>query len=237
VAIVIGWRVLIHVRSSAPWLPRAGVLIRFLCLTAALFEISATRSWEPVHAVNSLCVIGDSITAGLNDGEFTWPQRLAHGISIDVRDASQPGATLRSASQQAESLADDRTSLLLEIGGNDLLAGRTVGEFQADCEALCSRVADPGRTIWMCELPLPPLCSRYGADQRRICRRHGIRLIAKREMMAILTTSGATVDGIHLSPLGQERFCRLVMEALGVSARPTDSPGQYRKIERTFVRQ
>jgi acyl-CoA thioesterase-1 len=180
-----------------------------------------------------LCVIADSITAGLNDGEITWPRLFAERTGVKVLDASQPGATLRSALKQAEALNDDQTPLMLEIGGNDLLSGVTLAEFSRDCEQLCQKVCAPGRVVWMCELPLPPGKSQFGAAQRRIARKYGVRLVPKRKVMRLLTAKGATVDSIHLSPTGQELFCELIQNATGCVSREVENV-RYKRIERRY---
>ena len=40
--------------------------------------------------------------------------------------------------------------------------------------------------------------------------KHGATLIPKRAFIAVLTADGATVDGIHLTPLGHARMADLV---------------------------
>lgn len=226
------WRVIIHRHGygTQPAL-RAGMMVRGLCLVLALWEWSATWNFQAVESPQSLCVIADSITAGLNDGEETWPKRLAAQTGIIVKDASQPGATLKSALQQAKRLDDDHSPLVLEIGGNDLLSGLPRSDFEAHLETLCQKVCSPGRVVWMCELPLPPFSSAYGETQRRICRRFEIRMIPKRRLMHLLTTSGATVDSIHLSPHGQELFCRMMLQATGIEIRGEKMPIAYEKRE------
>ena len=232
--LILLWRIVIHVRGRSS--PAVGLMtwsVRLVLAATIVLETSMLRNRIESAPPDRLCVIADSITAGLNDGELTWPRRLSEQTGIDVRDAAQPGATLRSALEQADLLGDDRSPLVLEIGGNDLLSGLPVAEFRRDCEALCRKVCTPGRIVWMCELPLPPFCSRYGSEQRRICRQQGIRLIPKRKLMRLLTTSGATVDSIHLSTQGQESFCRLIMREIGAAANV--SPGAYEHCERRRI--
>ena len=138
---------------------------------------------------------------------------------------------MKSALKQAE-LLDDDNPLILEIGGNDLLSGLPVNQFAEHCESLLKKLCTPDRAVWMVELPLPPLCSRYGEAQRRLCRRYGVRLIPKRPFMSLLTTKGATVDSIHLSPLGQELLCGTVLRATGNSLPPGTVTFTYEKVER-----
>lgn len=232
-ALIVGWRALIHLRGrnvGREPLVRWSLRIALGLLVFGEVRIDSIVSKAPPQ---SLAVIADSITAGLNDGEVTWPQLFAERTGIAVRDASQPGATFKSAISQADAMSDDQTPLILEIGGNDLLGGLSLADFTRDCEQLCRKVCTPGRIIWMCELPLPPGKSQYGVAQRRIARKYDIQLIPKRTMMQLLTTAGATVDSIHLSPAGQNLFCELIQDATGCATRKVSSV-RYEKIERRY---
>lgn len=232
-ALIVGWRIQVHLRGrnvGREPLVKWSLRIALVLLALGEVRIDSIVSKAPPH---SLAVIADSITAGLNDGEVTWPRLFAERTGIDVRDASQPGATFRSAIDQADALSDDRTPMILEIGGNDLLGGRSLADFTRDFEQLCRKVCTPGRIVWMCEMPLPPGKSQYGAAQRRIARKYDINLIPKRTMMQLLTTAGATVDSIHLSPAGQNLFCELIQDATGSTTREV-SDVRYEKIERRY---
>jgi hypothetical protein len=52
--------------------------------------------------------------------------------------------------------------------------------------------------------------------------------------MRILTTAGATVDGIHLSAAGQQLFCDFIRRETGGRSR-SGSAGEYLKCERVEV--
>ncbi|OYW22898.1 MAG: hypothetical protein B7Z55_04105 [Planctomycetales bacterium 12-60-4] len=178
-----------------------------------------------------VAVIGDSITAGLNDGDDTWPRQLARRCDVVVRDASQQGATVKSAHEQWIALERCGGVLILEIGGNDLLEGYPVDRFADDLEVLLRDAATAAQSIVMFELPLPPLSNAYGYHQRRLARQYGVRLIPKRELVDILTTAGSTVDGIHLSDLGQSRLADCVKRILQLSQTSNDD-SRYHRVER-----
>ena len=199
--------------------------------TILLFELPIHFRALPADHVSQVLVIGDSVTAGLNDGEDTWPIQLSRAVAISVVDASQPGATLRSARKQNELLDGRSGHIVLEIGGNDMLEGLPVARFESELDSLLSEVTQPDRTIMMFELPLPPFCTAYGAAQRRQAARHGVYLIPKRRFAQVLTTSGATVDGIHLSIRGQTSMMSLVSSF--VCARSQSGSGNYQRLERT----
>ena len=199
-------------------------------LTAAAIELPFHIWTSPTELVLQILVIGDSVTAGLNDGEDTWPKQLSRTAEVEVLDASQPGATLKSARQQNSLLSDRKGLVILEIGGNDLLEGLPVKRFEEDLEQLLTEVVQSGRSVVMFELPLPPLCARYGAAQRRLARRFHVSLIPKRRFCKVLTSKGATVDGIHLSARGQTQMMELIRSLLGDRLRI--GSGIYERLER-----
>ncbi|MFO0919361.1 MAG: GDSL-type esterase/lipase family protein [Planctomycetaceae bacterium] len=228
--VVLVWRFAVHGMPVGDFLNQhSAVLLRVTLLIATLAELSTYWASAP-PAPARLGVIADSITAGLDDGDMTWPRLYAERTGVPVRDASQPGATLKSALKQA-ALLEDEPAVVLEIGGNDLLSGLSVDQFTSDCEALLKRVCQPGRTVWMVELPLPPLCARYGAAQRRLCQQSHVQLIPKRRLMSVLTTSGATVDSIHLSARGQKILMETMCQALGNSPQPEAIAPRYERLE------
>ena len=215
--------------STAQW-----IILICTCawlVTAVALELPFHRWIKPQHRITDLLVIGDSVTAGLNDGENTWPRQLSLTAEVVVWDASQPGATLNSAVDQ-NVLFSDRTGLMiLEIGGNDMLEGLPVQQFETNLDRLLTDVRQPGRDVVMFELPLPPFCARYGVAQRRQCQRHQVPLIPKRRFARVLSTRGATVDGIHLSVQGQTLMKALIESLLGDQLNP--GSGTYHQCERT----
>jgi acyl-CoA thioesterase-1 len=162
-----------------------------------------------------LYIIGDSVAAGMNDGEKgTWPQLLAQSHPVEVADLSRMGATVASAVRQAENLPPEGGMVLLEIGGNDLLGSATAAEFERDLDRLLGRVCIPGRVVLMFELPLLPFCNDFGRAQRRLASVYGVVLIPKRVFLAVLTGEGATLDSVHLAGGGHERMVATVWSLL-----------------------
>jgi acyl-CoA thioesterase-1 len=201
---------------------RYRIALATIAMTAVVCEAFGFFFQQPAGPIRTLCVVGDSVTAGLNDGEDTWPRKLARQVNCRVLDASQPGATLKSARHQVELLNERAGDLLiLEIGGNDLLEGLMLEQFEQHLDQLLKTAVRPKRTVVMFELPLPPLSTRYGEIQRRLASRHQIRLIPRRHFIGVLTATGSTVDGIHLSQRGQDRLRLIVLELLPL----TEGPG------------
>jgi len=199
-------------------------------LTLMAIELPFHLWFVPAEQVSRVMVIGDSVTAGLNDGEDTWPRQLSRAAKVEILDASQPGATIESARKQNSMFSGQTGLVFIEIGGNDMLEGLPVAKFEKDFDKLLTDVVQPVRTVVMFELPLPPLCAAYGTAQRRQAAKHRVRMIPKRLFATVLTTSGATVDGIHLSIKGQTLMTALVQSLFG--ERLGSGMGQYRHFDR-----
>ena len=153
----------------------------------------------------TLGVIGDSISAGLDDHESTtWPERLAERHQITVRNHALAGATVHSAFSQVANCGKDETLILLEIGGNDLLAGTSYHVFQTDLARLLNALHRSGRSVVMLELPLIPGRNQYNLIQRRLAAQYQVVLIPKRIWAGVLLADGATLDSVHLSPTGHD---------------------------------
>lgn len=203
-----------------------------LAVVAIVCEIPYHISPSLKSTIKTVAVVGDSVTAGLNDGEQTSPKQLARTSTLQVFDASQPGATLKSAVKQVELLNLQAADvLILEIGGNDLLEGLPVADFERNLDRLLSTAQKGQRLMVMFELPLPPLAARYCAVQRRLTARYQVALIPRRQFLHVLTGDGSTVDGIHLSVRGQTRLMELVRNLLNVGGPLKEGTGEYRHFE------
>lgn len=220
---------LIVERAVALW-PRTSQRLRLMTRGVAIFALMSLLLVEipwaitpavPRTASPTIGVIGDSVTAGLNEDDITWPRLLAARTGWQIHDASRQGATLRSARDQLALLPDDVDLLLMEIGGNDLLEGLDVDTFGRQFDELLAAAAKPERTIVLWELPLPPLHAEYGRRQRAAARKHAGLSLPRRHFAAVLATRGATVDGIHLSMAGQGQMAGLVARLLKVSEKAT----------------
>ena len=160
-------------------------------------------------------LFGDSLAAGISDGlDSPWPELLASGHDLELVNHATPGAKLATAIAKARQthLADGL--VLVEIGGNDLLDGVSVREFERDLDELLSIVSGSGRQVVMFELPLPPLHNGFGLAQRRQAAKHGAQLIPNRVLMGVLATDGATIDSLHLTPAGHQQLADAIWKEL-----------------------
>jgi lysophospholipase L1-like esterase len=162
------------------------------------------------EASDHLVVIGDSISSGVDPHVDPWPLVLQQITGIPVKNLARPGAGTAEAQAMAKSIIPHDHLLLIEIGGNDLLAGVKSSEFEGALDTLLARVVTPGRTVLMFELPLLPHKIAYGQIQRRLAAKYGIYLIPKRFFTGVIGSADATSDGLHLSKAGSRRMAILV---------------------------
>ncbi|WP_339688349.1 hypothetical protein [Gimesia maris] len=65
------------------------------------------------------------------------------------------------------------------------------------------------------ELPLPPFYHGFGRIQRRLAKKHDVKLVPKRVLLSILAGGDATLDSIHLSQIGQQKMADVVWGIVG----------------------
>lgn len=181
-------------------------------LTPRLLPLAATSA--PGASGNQaplrIEVIGDSLTAGIGDDVQLWPALLAkRHPHCEITSRAQAGATCKSAARQSEQIAPDTRLVILLIGGNDIVAGASVAQFEQSLDALLSRAGRDGARLVLFELPAPPLGNGYIAAQRRLAARHHALLVPRWRLALVLAAPGATTDGLHLSQAGQAALCEL----------------------------
>ena len=181
-----------------------------------MYERQQLRAWPLAMIPAEVHVIGDSLSAGIaEEQDSLWPNLVARDWNVPVRNHAQPGADTKSAIRQAESVGDD-CLVIIEIGGNDLLSGRNSRQVAIDLEQLIAHLQSRQRTLIMFELPVPPIPGAYewARLQRRLARRYGVNLIPRRDFAKALLATGATTDGLHLSPAGHRAVANLLSRTL-----------------------
>ncbi len=185
---------------------RLAVLLVWLLALALEIPFHVTPAL-PLLNKPTLFLVGDSVSAGILESEKgTWPRLFAKQHDVDMRDFSKAGATVESARKQAEKIGNGSGIVLLEIGGNDLLGTTSAEQFEEQLDLLLGDVCREDRLVVMLGLPLPPFANRFGRIQRQLARKYDVILIPQRVFAGIITAPGATVDGIHLTPVGHQRM-------------------------------
>lgn len=229
IAAVSAWLICLW-RQSIHWQSRCGVLVTGVVLVSALGELP--RQWSPRSlwpVTTSVAVIGDSVTAGLEARDRTWPRVLAETTTITVYDASQQGATVMSAQQQLQRLDGRGDVLVLIIGGNDILEGHSGTGFADELRKLVQMAHERYPRLVLFEIAAPPGHAAAVAAQRRIAAEFQVPVISRRQLLSVITGGGNTQDGIHLSDQGQARLAEIVRLTLGVPV--GTSTGNYHRLE------
>jgi lysophospholipase L1-like esterase len=211
---------------AAPSFRSSARKVRIVAEGAALALIVSAIGWElpfelrpsiPMTGLPRLYVIGDSITAGIGrEAGQTWPSLLRQQHGIDVVDLSYAGVGAEGELRHIRNVPLSTGLVLIEIGGNDVLAHVPPRQFGAQLDALVRHVSGTQRQLVMLELPLFPFDNAYGIEQRSVAQRNGVILIPRRYFAHVLSSPGATVDGIHLSVSGQHETAAMIWDLIGV---------------------
>jgi acyl-CoA thioesterase I len=214
------------VRSgAAAWLRPAAAAVLFLFVVALSASELVHRRMPVITGTPSdhLVVIGDSISAGIDPRSPTWPMLYEKMTGVGVKNLATPGAVVADGRAMLYKVTPDDRVFLIELGGNDLLSGEPSATFSRNLETLLSKIAAPGRTIVMFELPLLPTRTEYGRIQRQLASKYGLWLIPKHNFTAVISGPDATLDGLHLSETGARRMASLVARALSSVVKASDS--------------
>jgi len=190
-------------------------LVVLLSLYAILADLPFIFSGKPVKmATNNVWVIADSISAGIGfKGEKTWSEVLADNRKLKVVNKAVGGGTLASSINTLRKVNIGKDDLLiLEIGGNDILAGAAASKFYAELDRLLADAAAKCERVIMLELPMPPFCGVFTGYQRELCSKYNVFLIPKRYFSWVITGSESTVDGLHLSNIGQKKMAEVISQ-------------------------
>ncbi len=186
-------------------------------ITLMAFDLSWTlRPTVPRCRERSVVVLGDSLSAGLGEDEGTpWPIQLRDLHHVKVYNLSEAGATTQDALRQIMTTDHFSGLVVVELGGNDLLGGRSCREFEKNLDGILVYLHDHQRTVVMLELPLLPGKNQWGVVQRKLARRHGCFLIPKRLLVDVFAASGSTVDTLHLTESGHQRLAEMIWSVIG----------------------
>jgi acyl-CoA thioesterase I len=201
--------------SGTEWRSWSAAVLLVVVMTLTASELPRPRIPAIVGIPSDhLVVIGDSISSGIDLRVPAWPVVMQQSPNVPVKNLSRPGAQVAEGQDMAGRVTPDDRLVLIEIGGNDLLSGEPSTAFEKNLDATLSKLAMPGRTMVMFELPLLPHQIAYGQIQRRLAAKYGVWLIPKRCFVEVIGGANATSDGLHLSESGAHLMAILVAKAL-----------------------
>jgi acyl-CoA thioesterase I len=170
----------------------------------------------PVPEGGTIYVLGDSLSAGMGMGETPWPELLDGMVPAQVINLARPGAVIAQGIRQAEFLSAEPATVLIALGGNDVMDQTPLTAFRDSLEALMTSLASQGHSLILLETPLYPFQGKYGRAQRELARKHGVILLPKRILTRTLGTPDATLDGLHLSDTGHRHLARQFFERIHI---------------------
>jgi lysophospholipase L1-like esterase len=199
---VLAWQVCVRRKPE-----RSGVAGVAVCLVVAVVLGAGLADRFPPRVSlpreTAVFVVGDSLSAGLSaPGRGSWPQLLAATLDLHVSNLARAGATLSDGVAQVQAIPPGAAIVLVELGGNDVLARGTPQRFGSDLDFLLNAAVGDGRKILMFELPLMPLQNTLGRVQREVCRKHGVTLLPRSLLAGAVALPNHTTDGLHLSARG-----------------------------------
>jgi lysophospholipase L1-like esterase len=201
--------------------PVAAILLTVLTVVVTRTEYLQRRMPHVSGArADHLVVIGDSISAGIDPAIAPWPTVFQTMTNIPVKNLALPGAEVNEGPYMAAKVNPEDHLIVIELGGNDLLANEPGTRFEKYLGETLQQLARPDRTLVMFELPLLPHKTNYGEIQRRLAAKYHVWLIPKRKFIGVLRGADATTDGIHLSSEGARHMSLLVKEVLAPVLKP-----------------
>lgn len=184
-----------------------------ICLIELPFHLARTIS---VSRSQTVYVLGDSISAGIESKEKTWPNVLGDLSGLKTVNLARAGATVDTAMDQAVRIKSTNSLVLIEIGGNDLLGSTDSRTFYDQLDKLLGKLKDKNAQIAMFELPLLPFWNEFGRDQRLLARKYRVTLIPKKYLVSVFAGKGDTIDGLHLSQKGHNELAKEIYQILRI---------------------
>jgi acyl-CoA thioesterase-1 len=185
-----------------------------VCLVELPFHFAGTI---PVSRNQTVYVVGDSISAEIEEKEKTWPGVLGDLSQLNVVNLAKAGATVDSAMDQAMRITSTNAVVMVEIGGNDLLGNTDSRTFYIQFDKLLAKLRSKNEQIVMFELPLLPFWNKFGRDQRELANKYGVVLIPKKYLVSVFAGKGNTIDGLHLSQKGNDALAGAVYDLMRIS--------------------
>lgn len=194
----------------------AGASVFLITAYLAVMEVrNQTTPVLPAGNARTLVVIGDSLSAGVGGGVTPWPNLLAEWHDFDVTNLAVAGATTLGAVRQALQIPAQTGVVVVLIGGNDYLQGRSSDDYSRDLQSILAIAAQRARHVVMFELPVGPLGNEYLAAQRRAAHQFNVVLVPRWKLAFALAAVGATMDGVHLSNEVAKRIASIAWETVG----------------------
>ncbi|MEA5098267.1 MAG: arylesterase [Burkholderiaceae bacterium] len=135
-------------------------LLVFTFLLLVLSACGRSTKLSPLPAGSVVLAFGDSVTYGTGaDASEDWPTLLAGMTGWRVVNAGIPGDTTEAGKGRIKALLDEHRPALVivEIGGNDFLRGRSPSAVKEDIRAILAAIRQSGTRAVLVAVPEPTL--------------------------------------------------------------------------------
>lgn len=163
---------------------------------------SAAHCDRPVadESDRPIVCLGDSLTADMPPA-ISYPTHLQALVSPKVVNLGQAGTTARRALQRLpEVLALHPQAVIVELGGNDFVGGRTRQEVHDDLEQIITAARSVGAEVILVEIPRGFVADPYAGLERELARRHDLELVADTPIRMLVLRSPLAPPGSWLGP-------------------------------------
>ncbi len=159
-------------------------------------------------------LLGDSLSrGGPLPAKYAFPALLRRKYGYNIKVYARNGAKVSYYAARPELLNKLKNStVIVELGGNDMLLPSPVSEYRKNLNRLLRRLAAGNNRIIMFELPLPLFKNSYGRVQHELSRKYDVRLIPRLLLARVISLEGLTVDGIHPTREGHRRLAANLAE-------------------------
>lgn len=150
----------------------------------------------------ALMVVGDSLSAGIGRERDPWPELLGKALGVPVDNRARPGARVGVWRELLPAEIAPETSVLVLLGGNDMLSGGNAADYEPELDALIAAIFQRGGRPVLLQFPALPGRGAFPAAVANVAQRHTVPLVHRRLLASVFGISGSTVDGLHLSDRG-----------------------------------
>ena len=200
---------------------RRGFLLSLLALLAACGG-AGPADFDPLPRQATVLAFGDSVTHGTGAGPGEdFPARLAAITGWEVVNAGVPGDRADTARGRiVDALRAHQPELvIIELGGNDFLRGRSPEAVKEDLRALIEQTRRQGAQPLLIGVPrvsaLRAATGRLRDDDlyRELAREEQVPLIED-VLSGVLSNRDLRTDAIHPNAAGYRHMAREIAEAL-----------------------
>jgi lysophospholipase L1-like esterase len=216
-------------RAARPivWLGIAAVwLAWFVMATDWYASAHGSRRLTLVPGRPVVC-LGNSMTS-MGPPQGGYPEVLAKLVSIPVVNLGQPGITTQQALALLPRLEDaDPQVVVLELGGNDFVQGRSRAAVKENLESLIQACLEKGAEVVLVEIPRGYISDPYWGLERELARDYALELVPDTAIRRLLLSSPTMPpgqwtrgpyltqeDGLHPNARGNQILAEYVAAAL-----------------------